>query len=759
MAERVTLDGAWRFAPDPYEDGEACGWHEATVDDRAWREAWLPCSFEACAPELHGYEGAGWFRRAFSLGEAARGRRLAIRFEGVGCRACVWVNGVLAGEHEGGFLPFEFDATALAREGENRLAVRVDNRRRPGAVPGMKRGWRPFGGVLRSVALELREPAGLRRLHVVASHDGLLRAEAWAANEGDRPVEGRLLVRIAGLDGQEAALLRGPSCSLAPGDSATLAVEGRVSARPWTPEDPCLYRAAATLEGVQQEPLAARFGFRSIRREGCALLLNERPVRLFGFNRHEDSPSTGMAPDPEQARRDLLAMKELGANWVRLCHYPHDPSTLDLCDELGLLAMAEIPLYWWDGLAEGEETARATLEQAEQQLRALIERDANHPAVIAWSVGNETADERPEVAEGIAHLVRTARALDPTRLAVHVSDHWPGAPRFDEDDLLCVNGYPSWMLRAQGRHTEWTPEAAAGWWERELARLHARFPDRPVLVTEYGHPAIGGVPDGSLGERAQVGSIAAEERAMDQPWVCGRTIWCWADHPWPEEDFIRRMTTSPFGVVTRVRRPKQAERMLRARAGESPSLPVRGAGGWRALMVRRSLAGIPEFALPAGYSFRRFRPGDGALWTDIQRDAEPYFGIGDALFDSQFGDHLDSMPHRSIFVVDEKGAAVATATAWWRADRLGPDAGCVHWVAVRRTHQGRGIARPLVAEVLRILAAVHGRAVLETSTERLGAIKVYLDLGFEPDTEAPEAELAWREVAARLPHPALEAWR
>ncbi|HSV73029.1 MAG TPA: GNAT family N-acetyltransferase [Chthonomonadales bacterium] len=759
MAEEVCLDGAWRFAPDPYRDGESCGWHATGVDDRGWREAWLPCSFEACAPELHGYEGPGWFRRSFALDEWTPGKRAALRFGGVGCRARVWVNGTLAGEHEGGFLPFELDIAALVLPGANTVAVCVDNTRRPGAVPGMKRGWRPFGGVLRSVALALREPAGLGRLRVTASHDGALRVDATASNDGQSAVRARMVVLVRDAEGAEVGRIAGGDGVLAPGERAELSASGRVDARPWSPEDPCLYTADAMLEGEPGTAQTVRFGFRSVRVDGCALLLNERQVRLFGFNRHEDSPATGMVPDPYQARRDLLRMKALGANWVRLCHYPHDATTLDLCDEVGLLAMAEIPLYWWDGQAEGEVAARSTLEEAETQLRAMIDRDANHPSVVVWSVGNETADERPEVADGIAHLVRAARALDPSRLSVHVSDRWPSAPRFDEDDLLCVNGYPSWMLRAEGRHASWTAGDAAGWWARELERLHTRFPDRPVLVTEYGHPALAGAPDGSLGERTQADAIAAEEVAMDRPWVCGRTIWCWADHPWPEEPFIRRMTTSPFGVVARDRRPKQAERMLRARTARAPDPPERDAQGWCARMVRRNLRGIPDCPLPAGYLFRRYLPGDGALWTDIQRDAEPYGPIDDDLFGEQFGDHLPSMPHRCVFVVDQKGAAVATATAWWRDDASGPDAGRVHWVAVRRAHQGRGIARPLVAQALHILSGLHDRAVLDTATERLAAIKVYLDLGFEPDEDAPEANQAWREVAGRLHHPALEAWR
>ncbi len=211
-----------------------------------------------------------------------------------------------------------------------------------------------------------------------------------------------------------------------------------------------------------------RFGFRRIEAGEGGLLLNGRPVFLTGFNRHEDSPCTGMAPDLGIVRRDLEDMVRLGANFVRLCHYPHDPRELDLCDELGLLAMAEIPLYWWNGLEEGEEACARKLAAAERQLTNMIRRDVNHPSVILWSVSNETQEQRAEVAAGNAELVRLAKRLDPSRLAVHVSDHWREHPHFEADDVLCVNAYPSWAGQWKTPPEKAARSGARGW--RSCAR-------------------------------------------------------------------------------------------------------------------------------------------------------------------------------------------------------------------------------------------------------------------------------------------------
>ena len=152
-----------------------------------------------------------------------------------------------------------------------------------------------------------------------------------------------------------------------------------------------------------------RFGFRHIKATPQGLILNGQPIFLTGFNRHEDSPHTAMAADLATTRRDLEWMKEAGANFVRLCHYPHHPAELDLCDELGLLAFEEIPLYFWNDSNEGQQTQAQRAESAAFQLERLICRDYNHPSVIFWSVSNETSDDVAEVAEGNRALIRRAK--------------------------------------------------------------------------------------------------------------------------------------------------------------------------------------------------------------------------------------------------------------------------------------------------------------------------------------------------------------
>ncbi len=552
MREEIGLNGLWRFQPDAYEEGEGRGWSAPDCDCRRWREVRVPCSFDECGPGMASYEGAGWFRRTVEVPASWRGRRVVARFEGVNYHARVWVNGQPAGSSEDGFLRFELPVGRLLRCGEpNVLVVRADNERRPGEVPGMERGWRPFGGILRPVALIAMAPLHVAHLAVTAEPapaGGQLVLRALLTNERPEDASTDVSVEVVDAEGVRVSALSARAVQVPAGGRAEAELRGTVEgAEPWSPDSPALYTARVRLEsgGQTVDEASVRFGFRRVEVGEGELLLNGRPVFLTGFNRHEDSPRTGMAPDLEMARRDLEDMKRLGANFVRLCHYPHDPRELDLCDELGLLVMAEIPVYWWNGLAEGEEACGRKLESARRQLAGMIRRDLNHPSVIFWSVSNETQEQREEVAAGNAELVRLAKQLDPSRLAVHVSDHWREHPHFEADDVVCVNAYPSW----QGLPAD---DGAQRFWQEGLASLRQAHPGRPVLVTEFGHASLEGTFGNVLGEDEQAGVIEARvRRHLECAWRMWRhhmvlrrpSLARGAVHPLPDHEPVRRDDT------------------------------------------------------------------------------------------------------------------------------------------------------------------------------------------------------------------------
>ena len=463
------------------------------------------------------------------------------------------------------------------------------------------------------------------------------------------------------------------------------------------------------------------------------LFINNEPTLLLGFNRHDDSPRTDLAADPEQARQDLLRMKEMGANFVRLCHYPHDERTLDLCDEIGLFVMAEIPLYWWKGDKYGAETLANQIAVAKRQLTRLVERDRHHPCIIAWCVSNETDETRPEVVAGNAELVRFVKALDPARLVVHVSDHWTPNAHFDADDVICVNTYPFMRGRGWGNGDPLTAAQTGEWLRAELVKLHAKYPHKPILVTEFGHAAIAGATDGSLGEALQAEILREQLRSIlaAGSFMCGATVWCWADHPWAEDKWLNFLHTSPFGVVARNRTTKTAFDVLQSefrRAKSAPSLFLR----------RADLLDLPPLDLPDGYILRTARPDDAEGIAAMLGEAFPEMEWTAERVEKWL---LNDESVATVFVIDFGGVPVATASA-----RLVPDAypgsGYVHWVGTSTAHRGKRLGTLVSLAVLYEFVPLGCRdAVLETDDFRVPAIKVYLNLGFVPEyrhaTHAP----------------------
>jgi GNAT superfamily N-acetyltransferase len=179
-------------------------------------------------------------------------------------------------------------------------------------------------------------------------------------------------------------------------------------------------------------------------------------------------------------------------------------------------------------------------------------------------------------------------------------------------------------------------------------------------------------------------------------------------------------------------------------------------------MVRLGMDDLPLCPLPAGYRFRSYRMGDEESWVALHQDAEPWFRVERAHFEQSFGGERASLVDRMFFVQAPTGEDVGTITAWWQDDWKGRGGwGQIHWLVVATAHQRRGLAKAMVAHALRRIACDQTRAMLGTNTQRLWAIKCYLDFGFVPDPAeraAVEAERGWQALSQQLPHPAVERW-
>lgn len=771
VRKTLPVDGLWRFAPDCYANGNELGFHEIDHDDRFWKETPVPACFETSMPDIDCYEGMAWYRKRLSVPPEWRGQRIVLRFEGVNYRTRVWLNGKLVGENYDGFLPFEFEIQDhVLWDNENFLAISVDNSHHEGDVPGMHVGWRNYGGILREVSLYTTSFLYIRNIIVDAEPQdggGGLKCILEIQNRTDTLQKTACEVSLRDSNNDGILLHIQDDVEIQAGKSKSITLAGHLDgARLWSPSSPVLYRAAASLKQNSRirDNREVLTGFRSVQATPEGLALNGQSIFLTGFNRHEDSPRTGMATDLVTARKDLEQMKKAGCNFVRLCHYPHHPKELDICDELGLLTFCEIPLYCWNNQSKGgldvegaKRSNAARTVTAKRQLERLIGRDRNHPSVIFWSVSNETPEEIPEVAESNRKLVRHAREIDSKRLCVHVSNRWKLHPNFDDDDVICINGYPS-LVKTRKHDASDVRDV----WRKGLENLHARYPDKPILITEFGFCSFTGLKGHDMGENEHAQAIETEFATFDQPYVCGATIWCWADHPWPPRMLItfRGLGVSPYGVVNRARHQlkpfRTARALFRAKQGMDAIPSANRAKGDQIIMIRPHLDDIPTFQFPPGFKVRPMTKAHIGLWTDIQRDAEPYLSIQDDTFALQFGDDLEAIQWRCFIVTDPDERGVGVMSAWYNRDFQGRDHGRIHWIAIRPAYQGMALGKAALSYAMHKLAEWHERAYLVTNAKRTAAVKLYLNFGFEPDLTPPGALENWQCTTESLRHPLLE---
>jgi beta-glucuronidase len=501
----VSLNGAWHAIVDPFENGKSGRFFR---DEKAKSKSDLveysfdssptlnvPGDWNTQRDQLMFYEGAVWYRREFQYHKRANTRTF-VYFGAANYKTAVYLNGESLGEHEGGFTPFDFEVTSSLHEGTNSLIVEVSNFRRADGVPGMKFDWWNYGGITRDVSL-VEVPATFIQDYSVqlargASHAGSNQEIAgWVQFSGtsSKP-EVTIQIPDAGIefktpvDGSGYAHFSFDARDLACGKKP--ASECGAPLKLWSPESPKLYRVVVSGEG---DSVADDIGFRTIEVQGSNILLNGKPVFLRGVSMHEEAPMRGgRAYSPQDAQTLLGWAKELGCNFVRFAHYPHNENEIRLADRLGLMVWSEIPVY-----CDVDWRNAATQGNAEAQLRDMIDRDQNRAAVILWSVANETP-VKPERLPFLKQLVADARQLDSSRLITsamnHVEDSGPDErtltdPLGEVLDVLGLNEYAGWYFAR--------PE------DTDKMQWKSKW-NKPLIVSEFGGGAVYG-RHGSADER------------------------------------------------------------------------------------------------------------------------------------------------------------------------------------------------------------------------------------------------------------------
>ena len=530
----LSLNGRWHVIVDPYENGyydyrqqpRAHGYFDDAgptgpsdlVEYDFARSPTLdvPGDWNSQRPELLYYEGTIWYERRFDWKPAAPSplaspARVFLQFGAAAQRAIVWLNGQRLGEHEGGFTPFAFEVTGRLRPRDNSVVVKVDNTRRAEAIPTVNTDWWNYGGLTRDVRLVETPPVFVRAARVQLARGETGRIAGQVILDGARapcPVT---------IEIPEARVKESVTTDAA--GRAAFSFPARVAL--WSPESPRLYDVVVT---AGADRVHDSIGFRTITTDGSRLLLNGRSIFLRGISLHEEALGrAGRATTRADAEALLGLARELGCNFVRLAHYPHNDEMTRAADRLGLLVWAEIPVYWTIAWSNP-----GTLANARQQLAEMQARDGNRASVILWSVANETPVTEART-RFLRRLVDDARAADPTRLLTaaleHHYDEKAARPTVVIDDplgealdVIGLNEYVGWY--------DGLPE--------KCDRLTWRTAyQKPLVVSEFGADAKAGLhgdPLTRFTEEYQA-SVYRHQLAMLQgiPTLRGMSPWILVD--------------------------------------------------------------------------------------------------------------------------------------------------------------------------------------------------------------------------------------
>ena len=481
----LTLNGDWHYIVDPY-DGGLYNFHREIRKDGFFLNGAaetgsqglleydfsksptlkVPGDWNSQHESLFYYEGLLWYQRDFTYAQPV-GHKTFLHVGAANYKSIAWVNGQKVCTHEGGFTDFDCDVSSSLRTGENFIVIAVDNTRSAEGIPTLNTDWWNYGGLTRDVSL-IDVPAKYiddYDLHLNRDRSAIVGSvHVQGAMAGDEvtvslPELGRTVSAKLG-DDQRATI------SLAANDVAF-----------WTPDHPRLYKVHLQ---SGEDTLEDEMGFRTIEVRGTDILLNGKPVFLRGISIHGEAPLRGGRANNDQDATMLLGWaKELGCNFVRLAHYPHDQRMTRTADRLGLMVWSEIPVYWAVDFG-----SPAVLAKAQGQLEEEIRRDRDKASVVLWSIANET----PLTTERTAFLKTLAasvRALDSTRLVTAAllvrsngHDKYVDDPLGEALDVIGMNEYIGWY--------EQTPEDA------DLTHWHIGY-NKPLIVSEFGGDARAGL--------------------------------------------------------------------------------------------------------------------------------------------------------------------------------------------------------------------------------------------------------------------------
>jgi beta-galactosidase len=617
-AQRLTqsINSNWLFRKDEVSLTAA----QASTTAAGWEKISLPHTWNAADvldDEPGYYRGTGWYKKTLSVPANWQRRRVFLHFEGANQETEVYVNGQLAGRHVGGYTAFRFPISQWLKFNGSEPAsaevlVKLTNRYNPD-IPPLTADFTFYGGIYRDVYLVAADPVhfdldnhGSAGIFVSTPAVSAEAAEVVVAgaltNESAASRKVTVLSQLLDRTGRTVARQQ-ISLTLKPGAKQPFRQVLPKLSQPhlWAPDDAYLYHVVtAVLDGKKATPLdevSNPVGLRWFRFDANeGFFLNGKPLKLIGTNRHQDYPGLGNALPDALHERDVQLIKQMGGNFLRVSHYPQDPTVLQACDRLGILASVEIPIV--NAITDSP----AFFQNCLTMQTEMIRQHFNHPSVIIWAYMNEVLLRLPtglkrDNEPGRAYFKRVhalaqqledlTRREDPARVTMIVNH--------GDFDLYQQAGLPGIaQLVGWNLYSGWYSGDFQGF-PKFLDRHHKELPNKPLLVTEYG--ADSDVRLHSFQARRFDKTTEYANRyhefylraMLERPFVAGSTVWNLAEfNSETRQEAVPHINNK--SVLTGDRQPKDAYLFYQAHLLKTPFLKI----GSRAWTLRASVAAGPD---------------------------------------------------------------------------------------------------------------------------------------------------------------------
>ena len=498
---KESINESWKHITE-----DVSGAEKPEFKDDLWQKLNLPHTWNATDAYTlkQYYRGVGWYRKDLNLTQKYIDKKLFINFEGVFVKADIYVNGKFVGEHKGGYTAFTYDiSNFVSIPGKNIIAVKVDNSKNLD-LPPISGDYTMFGGIYRDVYLLSTNKIHFDQMNfgsggvfvetpLVNEKNATIKVRGTIINQSAVKQNLTVVSKIIDKSGNVVSVIKSKLKldADAKGDFEQFS-EKIANPNLWSPENPYLYTVQTTILSddqkqeifdIQNQPLGLRwFSFSP----DSGFYINGKSLKLIGVARHQDYMGLGNALDNDLQRRDIELLKAMGGNFIRIAHYPQDPTILEMCDKLGILVWEETPLgnTFYDS-SELKSTCISSLKE-------MIRQNFNHPSIIMWGYMNEIGlgtsklSDKEKKKETFKITVKFAKELDSIvhsedkyRLSTMAQnsggkDYYKNYGFSNTPNLIGWNTYYGWYKDGFNQFGEF------------MDKMHSESPEIVSLISEYG---------------------------------------------------------------------------------------------------------------------------------------------------------------------------------------------------------------------------------------------------------------------------------